>query len=516
MKTISTNISLVLLLLGTVTFAQEESIIEDILKEAEENSQLEILAQELLDGIGPRLVGTPQMKKAHDWAVEKYTQWGIEAKNESFGTWRGWERGISHIDMLQPRVQSLRGTQLAWSPSTSKKGVTAEIIILPNVTSPEEFKSWLPNVEGKIVLISRMEPTGRPDYNWEKFATEDSFEKMKTERDSLYKKWSANLKNTGYNSRSIAKALEESGAAGLISSYWSRGFGTSKIFSARTKAIPTVSLELEDYTLLYRLAARGQKPVINITALSKELGEVPTFNTIGEIKGTEKPEEYVVLSAHFDSWDGGTGATDNGTGSLVMMETMRILKKMYPNPKRTILVGHWGSEEQGLNGSRAFVEDHPEIIANIQAVFNQDNGTGRVVNLSGQGYLHAYEYLGKWLAKVPTSVTKHIETTFPGIPGGGGSDYASFVAAGAPAFNLSSLDWSYRDYTWHTNRDTYDKLIFDDIKNNVILTALLAYMASEDPEKSSREKSVLPVSKRTGKQMIWPEKRSPNRKGGMR
>jgi Zn-dependent M28 family amino/carboxypeptidase len=113
-----------------------------------------------------------------------------------------------------------------------------------------------------------------------------------------------------------------------------------------------------------------------------------------------------------------------------MMETMRILKKMYPNPKRTILVGHWGSEEQGLNGSRAFVEDHPEIIANIQAVFNQDNGTGRVVNLSGQGYLHAYEYLGKWLAKVPTSVTKHIKTTFPGTPGGGGSDYASFVAAG--------------------------------------------------------------------------------------
>src|SRR6056300_613041 len=233
MKTISKIIVSGLLFLGSFAFAQEQSTIEDIIKEDQENSQLENLAQELLDGIGPRLVGTPQMKNAHDWAVEKYKQWGIQARNESFGNWRGWERGISHIDMLQPRVQSLRGTQLAWSPSTSKKGVTAEIIILPNVTSPEEFKSWLPNVEGKIVLISRMEPTGRPDYNWEKFATEDSFEKMKTERDSLYKKWSANLKNTGYNSRSIAKALEESGAVGLISSYWSRGFGTSKIFSAR-------------------------------------------------------------------------------------------------------------------------------------------------------------------------------------------------------------------------------------------------------------------------------------------
>jgi carboxypeptidase Q len=95
-------------------------------------------------------------------------------------------------------------------------------------------------------------------------------------------------------------------------------------------------------------------------------------------KAKEKPNEYVMLSAHFDSWDGGTGATDNGTGTLVMMEAMRILKKVYPNPKRTILVGHWGSEEQGLNGSRAFVEDHPEIVKNLQALFNQDNGTGRV------------------------------------------------------------------------------------------------------------------------------------------
>jgi len=517
MKTTSSIFLSICVFLGSFVFAQKEtSHLQNIIKEAQENSQLESLAQELLDGIGPRLVGTPQMKNAHDWAVSKYQQWGIEARNEPFGTWRGWERGLSHMDMLEPRVQSLRGTQLAWSPSTSKKGVTAEVITLPKVAHPEEFKAWLPNVKGKIVLISRMEPTGRPDYNWEKYATKESFEKMKIERDSLYNNWSENMENTGYNSRSIIEVLENAGAVGLISSYWSRGFGTNKIFSARTKKIPTVSLELEDYTLVYRLAARGQKPVVNITALSKELGEVPTFNTIGEIRGSEKPEEYVLLSAHFDSWDGGTGATDNGTGSLVMMETMRVLKKMYPNPKRTIIVGHWGSEEQGLNGSRAFVEDHPEIVANIQAVFNQDNGTGRVVNLSGQGFLHSYEYLGRWLHSVPNEVSKHIQTNFPGTPGGGGSDYASFVAAGAPAFNLSSLDWSYRDYTWHTNRDTYDKLIFDDIRNNVILTAVLTYMASEDPERSSREKSVLPVSKRTGKQMTWPAQRNPNRKGGMR
>jgi len=301
----------------------------------------------------------------------------------------------------------------------------------------------------------------------------------------------------------------------VCASYWSRGFGVNKIFGARTKEIPTVDLELEDYGMLYRLSESGQKPQLHIVALSKDLGVMPTFNTIAEIRGSEKPDEYVVLSAHFDSWDGGTGATDNGTGTLVMMEAMRILKKHYPNPKRTILVGHWGSEEQGLNGSRAFVEDHPKKVAGVQAVFNQDNGTGRVVRLSGGGFLHSYDYLSRWLHAVPDSITQEIETKFPGTPARGGSDYASFQAAGAPAFSLSSLNWSYWNYTWHTNRDTYDKIIFDDLRSNVILTAILAYMASEDEETTSRVKRVLPIDSRTGEQRKWPSPRTPTRKGGL-
>ena len=197
-----------------------------------------------------------------------------------------------------------------------------------------------------------------------------------------------------------------------------------------------------------------------------------------------------------------------------MMEAARILKKVYPNPKRTILVGHWGSEEQGLNGSSAFVEDHPEIIEGMQALFNQDNGTGRVVNISGQGFLHAYDYVGSWLEAVPRDIRRQIETNFPGTPGGGGSDYASFVAAGAPAFSLSSLSWSYWNYTWHTNLDTYDKIVFDDVRNNAILTAILTYMASEDPDRTSREKAILPIRPRSGKQMTWPKPRTANRNGG--
>ena len=504
------------LLFVTIGISQTtEEIVEAIQKEANENSQLEPLAHHLMDVIGPRLVGTPQMKHANDWAVQKYAEWGISAKNEEWGKWKGWKRGITHVDLVSPRVVSLSGMQLAWSPSTSKKGITANLIALPTVSDSLAFVKWLPQVKGKLVLVSMHQPTGRPDYNWEEFATDESFEKMKTDRDALQKAWRANMRNIGYTSRNINAALEAAGALGIIQSRWSKGFGANKIFSSGTKKIPAVDLSLEDYGMLYRMVQSGANPKIKVVAESEDLGTVPTFNTIATIPGKELPNEYVILSAHFDSWDGATGATDNGTGTITMMEAARILKKVYPNPKRTIIVGHWGSEEQGLNGSRAFVEDNPDIVAGLQAAFNQDNGTGRVVNISGQGFLHAYDYIGRWLEAVPKDITKHIKTSFPGNPARGGSDYASFVAAGAPAFSLSSLNWSYWNYTWHTNLDTYDKIVFDDVRNNAILTAIMAYMASEDPEKTSREKAVLGINPRSGKKGEWPTQRSPERNGGL-
>lgn len=516
-KRITAIFLLIALSISYSTSAQDRDsiIVQQIIKEATDNSQLQSLGHQLVEIIGPRLVGTPQMQQAHDWAVKTYAGWGITARNEKWGEWRGWERGITHVDLVHPRVRTLEGMQLAWSPSTNGKTITAETIILPDLDDSIAFQKWLPSVKGKFVLISMAQPTGRPDYNWEEFAVKESFEKMKKQREAQRDAWRNRINKTGLGNRELARALENAGAVGLLQSNWSNGFGVNKIFGANTKKVPTIDISLEDYGLLYRLTESGQKPKISVRADSKERGMVPTFNTLAEIKGTEKPNEYVMLSAHFDSWDGAGGATDNATGTLVMMEAMRILKMFYPNPKRTILVGHWGSEEQGLNGSRAFVEDHPDIVQNLQVLFNQDNGTGRVVNLSGQGFLHSYAYLNRWMSKLPADIRTQVETTFPGSPGGGGSDYASFVAAGAPAFSLSSLSWSYGNYTWHTNRDTYDKIVWDDVRNNAILAAILVYMASEDPQTTSREKSVLPINTRTGKQNTWPEPRKATRKGGM-
>jgi carboxypeptidase Q len=496
-----------IILCSSISSAQSNKpVIDSIMAEQTDHSQLEKLAHELFDGVGPRLVGTPQMKQANDWAVAKYKSWNIPARNEKWGEWRGWERGVSHIDMVSPRVKTLEGMQLAWSPGMGKKTVTAEVIILPDLADSAAFQQWLPNVKGKLVMISVCQPTGRPDDNWKEFATAASFDKMKKDRTALTDAWRKRISKTGFNNKTLPVALENAGAAGILTNNWSAGFGVDKIFGAYTKIVPTVDIALEDYGMLYRLAESGSKPMVSLHTESKELGVVPTFNTIAEIKGSEKPDEYVMLSAHFDSWDGGTGATDNGTGTLTMMEAMRLLKKFYPHPKRTILVGHWGSEEEGLNGSRAFVEDHPEIVKNLQALFNQDNGTGRVVNLAGQGYVEAKDYLPRWLAAVPDTIRNRIKTVFPGAPGGGGSDFASFVAVGAPGFSLSSLNWSYGSYTWHTNRDTYDKIVFDDLRNNAMLAAMLAYMASEDPAKTVNTKT---------EGIKWPVQVKATRRGGL-
>jgi hypothetical protein len=477
------------------------------------------LSQALMDSIGPRLTGTPQQKAGNDWLVATYTKWGIPARNESYGTWRGWRRGITHIDLLSPRVRSLEGTMLAWSPGT-KGAVSGPAIMLPDFTSNNDYQRWLPQAKGKYVLVSMPQPTCRPDTTWAASATPESYTRMKDERTKANTAWQQRVLRTGGGpdstyalaNRNLAVKLENAGALGVITNTWSLGWGVDKIFNARTTKVPTLDLSCEDYGLVARLAERGQSPVLRVEAESQSLGEVPVYNTIATIRGSEKPDEYVLLSAHFDSWDAGSGATDNGTGTITMLEAMRILRQVYPKPKRTIVVGHWSGEEQGLVGSRAFAADHPEIVKGLQAQFNQDNGTGRIVFVSTSGLVGASTNVAGWLSKLPTELTQKFTTVaFPGSPSSGGSDNASFICYGAPAFNLGSLNFDYGTYTWHTNRDTFDKIVFDDLKSNATLVAMLTYLASEDPTTVPRDRRIMPPTA-AGAPGEWPACQTPPRK----
>lgn len=533
-----------------LTFPTDDPVIKRIWSIGMDSSRLKPLAQVLLDSIGPRLTGSPGMNAASEWVIGQYKAWGIDARREEYGTWRGWRRGVSHIDLMAPRVRSLEGTMLAWSPGTNNRPVTAEAIVLPKFSDSTEFVRWLPQARGKVVLLSPAWPTCRPSEDWFEYATAESKARMDSAVAAMQEEWAVDRDSTrlyrgtgrsmGLGTGTLGLRLEQAGAAGMITSRpklsgfgtgggrggrgggrgaaagpgsmrgggrassitaapsgrGSGGWGTIEIFETYNTVAPAVTLSCEDYALVYRLAENNQKPMVRLDLDAQLLGEVPAFNTIGTIRGTEKPDEYVMLSAHFDSWDGSSGATDNGTGTLMAMEAMRILRAVYPRPKRTILVGHWSSEEQGLNGSRAFAMDHPEVLKGLQALFNQDNGTGRVQSISSSGLTAIGPHLRSWYSKLPSFYTDSmspnvVSWSFNDAPTGnpGGTDGAVFACYATPSFGMGALDWNYGSYTWHTNRDTYDKVVFDDLRHNATLAAMLVYLASEDPQFIDRTKS---------------------------
>ncbi len=449
------------------------------------------LAQVLFDSIGPRLTGTAIQRNANDWLVRTYASWGISAHNEKVGTWRGWRRGYSHIDLVAPRVRTLEGTMLGFSPGTGKKDLVAGTIILPRFEDSTAFVRWLPQAKGKLVLVAAPQPTCRPADNWEKNATPESKARMDSLRAAVRREWAGpDVRGTGYSlalgTGELGMRMEQAGIAGMLTSRPKDGWGTIEIFDSYNTRAPAVALSCEDYGLVYRLTEHGQGPKLRLNLDAELMGEQPIFNTVATIPGGARAAEYVMLSAHFDSWDGSSGATDNGTGTLVMLEAMRILKQVLPHPSRTILVGHWTSEENGLVGSRAFSEDHPEVRDGLQLLLNQDNGTGRIVRLGAAGLPDLGQHFEAWLPKLPAELREQINFVNPGFPSGGGSDDASFACWGLPSTSLGGMSWDYGNYTWHTNRDTYDKVVFDDLKASATVAAMFAYLAAEDPATVTR------------------------------
>ena len=480
---------------GAQQFTTADPVIRAIWNEGMDNSQLPRLSQVFLDSIGPRLTGTPGIKSAGDWVVKTAQSWGVAGRNEQYGTWPEWVRGISHIDLVSPRVRSLEGGLLAWSPGTGGRDVTGPAILLPDLRDSVAFEAWLPQARGKFVLVSFGEPTCRPDGQWQVLGAPGSFSRMDSARTLARAQWTQRISRIGMTTPSglgagrLGRRLGEAGAVGIVTSRWdNNGWGTRRVFGDLRQVVPAIDLSCEDYGLVFRLAQNNQGPTLRLRAEAEVRGERPVANTILEMKGSEKPDEYVMMSAHFDSWDAASGATDNATGSLIMMEAMRILKKVYPNPKRTIIAGLWSGEEQGLNGSRAWAEDHPEVLRGLQALFNQDDGTGRIESISASGLIGAGSSLANWLAKLPNEFSSGIRLSVPGAPASGGTDNASFVCHGAPGFGLGGSNWEYGAYTWHTNRDTFDKIVFEDLTRNATVVAMLVYLASEDPQFVSRER----------------------------
>ncbi len=448
-----------------------------IMDEGLQRSQAGALAQVLTDSIGPRLSGSPGFTAAGDWLVKKYKEWGVAAKKEQWGTFSGFKRGVTHVDLVAPRTRTLDATMLAWSPATTGV-VTGEVVVLPQFESADAAHAWLQATRGKFVMINAPNISCRSPQQLAEFATPTTLESLRAAQDSI---------RISFNNRNVAAVgLQDSlklyGAAGVVTFGWSNYPGINKVFGSPRQQVPTFDLSCEDYGLVYRLSSNNQGPKLKVRIESDFLGEQPVTNTLAEMRGTgATASQYVMLSAHLDSWEASSGATDNATGTVTMLEAMRILRSIGYKPKRTIIAAHWGGEEQGLNGSRSYVKDHPEVVAGLQALFNQDNGTGRIVGMSASGLVSADTALRGYLSQLPSDLSQWIRYGGVGTPGTGGTDHVSFTCAGAPGFGLGALGWDYGSTTWHTNRDTYDKIIVDDLKQNATLVAMLIYLASEDP-----------------------------------
>ncbi|HWA40740.1 MAG TPA: M20/M25/M40 family metallo-hydrolase, partial [Gemmatimonadales bacterium] len=394
------------------TLPVDDPVLRAIWAQGMDSSRATDLAQALMDSIGPRLNASPAHLAANNWAVARLRSWGIDARNEQYGTWRSWRRGITHLDLLTPRVRTLEATMLAWSPGTRGK-VQGKVVILPDAADSVALARWAATNKDAFVLTSFPQPTCRPDSSFREFARPATWDRMVAERTAGRDAWTARLNRMG-GTAVVQRELDRAGVKGILTNNWSQGWGVDKVFSAGTfksplEKTPVLDVSCEDYGLLFRLAQRDQGPTVRLEAEAEDLGEQPVYNTIGMIRGSTLPDEYVVLSAHYDSWDAGSGATDNGTGSTVMLEAMRILRAAYPHPKRTIMIGLWGGEEQGLNGSRAYAADHPEVVNGLQALFNQDNGTGRIENISASGLVGPESAWGNWLARLPAELTRDLK-----------------------------------------------------------------------------------------------------------
>jgi len=497
-------LSLILSLLSIPVAAQNGSgdMLSHIRKEAMERSQIMKTMHMFTDVYGPRLTGSPNHKAAAEWAVKQMTAWGLE--NAHLEPWDfkhpGWlnERLTAHL--ISPVKDPLVCEVLAWTPST-KGTVQAKAyqLILPERPSQEQLNIFLNNhktkVRGKIVLVGK--PASIPvNLNPPAKRTSDEQAQQRfgpNARPFAFPTPSPTptpapnaprpLTNRQLNEQ-LDAFLKANGAEVRVNDA-GREFRQIRAFNNQTfdvsKAIPTVVMSNEDFGRISRILNDGTEVVLEFNIVNRVYPEGATsYNTIGEIRGSDKADEVIMLGGHLDSWHAATGATDNAIGCTIMMEAARILKTLGVKPRRTIRVALWSGEEQGLLGSQAYVKEHFGSFEDPKpgyekfgGYFNIDSGTGRVRGASVFGPPEAASILRDILEPFKTDgVVGAVTSRGRRL---GGSDNTSFSQAGLPGIGMGQDPIEYNSYTWHTNLDTYERILEDDVKKDAMVVAWAVY-----------------------------------------
>jgi carboxypeptidase Q len=511
--------------LVAISSAQEKidsTVMTQIREEGLYRSQVSDILWYITDLYGPRLAGSPQYNTAANWAAEKMKSIGLANVHlEEWGPFgKSWELKKYSATLIGRQIQPLISYPKAWSPGL-KGRVEADVVYL-DADSIEQLQKYKGTLKGKFVLLSK---PGNVYAYWNPLATRESDSsllelanadvqqrrgrvgfRMSPERRKeamlLYEKWQLLMKENvaavltaSFSTRNLGGSVAVQQA--YVPNHPDTGFNSPYRFQAHRsnspKVPPQIEVNGESYNRLVRLVQHGEKIKLAVEMeVAMGAKDENSYNIIGEIPGSDLKDEVVMIGGHFDSWHGGTGATDNGTGSAVCLEAMRILKTIGVQPRRTIRIGLWGAEEQGLLGSEAYVKQHfgtrdslkPEA-EKFSVYFNNDNGSGKVRGVYMQGNEAVRPIFRSWL-----NVFKDMDATTLTPRNTSGTDHLSFDAVGLPAFQFIQDEIEYETRTHHTTMDVFDRAQEEDLKQAAIIMAAFAYNAAMREEKIPRKQSM--------------------------
>jgi carboxypeptidase Q len=527
-KTLVSSFLIAILLIGSLSpfpaVAQNAAVTEQldyvmigkIRDEGLKRSQIMDHVSWLSDVYGPRLTGSPAIRQASVWAQKKFKEWGlVNIHEEEWPFGKGWSLVRFSAHMTEPQIQPLIGYPKSWTPGTSGP-ISADVVYAP-LRTEADFEKYRGKLRGKIVLTQTAREVKMLEGRVILRMNEDDYKEAATtpipparapvdpeDRE----------RTAGFQQKLSAFLLAE-GAAAVFDrgsdSYMTPGGSNLSWLSQRTdggtifvgsggprdaragQVPPTVTLAVEHYNRMVRILNKGVpvKAEVDIRAQFYDETTRNGFNLIAEIPGTDLASEVVMIGAHFDSHHSGTGATDNASGSAAMMEVMRILKVVGAKPRRTIRIGLWGGEEQGLLGSRAYVKEHFADPATMQlkpehdklaAYFNIDNGTGQIRGIWAEGNLAVQPIFAQWIEPL-----RDLGLVMVGPRSVGSTDHVAFDAVGLPGFQFIQDRLEYQSRTHHSNMDVVDRLQRDEMIQIATVAAVFAYNAAMRPEKLPRK-----------------------------
>jgi hypothetical protein len=435
----------------------------------------------LADRIGPRLTGSEQLEKASHWTMERFKELGLSnARLEPWTIANSWMRGPATGRILSPTPLTLTLETAGWSASSN--GTLRGTVVGVSAEQPEDLERYKGKLKGAIVLMGRPMEMQAPGNPLTTPLADQTIPVARPKSDKPFD-FEAYMKMR----RAQTKFFEdEKVAAVLIGSEKWYGLLNMSVSSRdyQPGKVATAYATRENYMLLWRLLDAGAvEAEVNI-ASSFSGKPVEVYNTVAEIPGSEKPDEVVIIGGHLDSWDLGTGATDNGTGSMAVLAAARALQKLGVKPKRTIRFILFTGEEQGLNGSRAYVKAHAAELGKVSGVLVHDSGTGKVLTVGLMGNYAVRETIDH--ALYPLGRAKEVGFTEPTLRSEGGSDHIPFDAAGVPAFWCVQEPVDY-DKTHHSQADTLDRVSWDDLTEGAQVLAVFAYNVAQLPEMLPRK-----------------------------